>query len=156
MLRTCNESVNLCKGGIFCVFLAPCLRYLCRHCEVPYIETTIPPYMDSTVIRPRYDRMVESRSKGRSRRLSPHPPPWTPLNAALTGFRTSPGRLPRHARTGLRSPSDAVSRRVTVSLSENIRERPFFDSPECFSETTCEPYSHKGSRFKLLRLGLNQ
>lgn len=44
MLRTCNESVNSCKGGIFCVFSAPCQRYLCRLREVSHSETTIPPY----------------------------------------------------------------------------------------------------------------
>lgn len=44
MLRTCNESVNSCKGGIFCVFSAPCQRYLCRLCGVSHSETTIPPY----------------------------------------------------------------------------------------------------------------
>ena len=44
MLRTCNESVNSCKGGIFCVFLAPHQRYLCRLCGVSHSETTIPPY----------------------------------------------------------------------------------------------------------------
>lgn len=42
MLRTCNESVNSCKGGIFCVFLAPHQRYLCRLCGVSHSETTIP------------------------------------------------------------------------------------------------------------------
>ena len=53
MLRTCNESVNSCKGGIFCVFLTPYQRYLCRHCEVSHSETTIPPHWVSDS-EPRY------------------------------------------------------------------------------------------------------
>ncbi len=142
MLRTCNESVNSCKGGIFCVFLTPYQRYLCRHCEVSHIETTIPPYMVSTKIRPRFDLVMTAWSKAGRKSILRILAALRPMDAPerrSDGFPAAARRMPRHARTGLRDLSHAVFRRVMVSLSENVREYSFFTPPNISSGRLANP-----------------